>query len=123
MKHSDTGRFVLGDQQYEAQRHRQIVGCIEFQWGFEPVKRPAGILQALDATVWDGDPAAERGRAEAFTFEQAGKYVRGLEPVGLGEQFCCVFKQLFLAGKTQVQQGCVWGDEGGDQVHAVGEAG
>jgi len=85
---------VLGNQQDETQGNRLVVGGVEFQRGFQPVKRTAGILQAFDAAVRNGDSVAERGRPEAFALEQAGENIRGLERVGSGEQFGCVFEQL-----------------------------
>ena len=105
---------ILGDQQNKAQRDRLVVGGVEFERGLQAVKRAAGILQALDAAMRNGDAVAERSRAQAFAFEQAGENIGSLELVGLGEQFCRMFEQFFLAGEAHVQQGGVGGDEGGD---------
>ncbi len=90
---------LFGNQQHEEKRDRFTVGRVKRDGRGQAQKGAAGLGEALDTAVRNGDTATEPGRTELFTRKKAVEYGAARDPLIIFEENTSVLENsLFTAG-------------------------
>ena len=110
---------LLGHQQHEQHAHRPTVGRVELNGGCQAQEGAGGILEALDATVGDGDALPQSGRTQAFAGEQAVEDRAAGDALVVLEQQSCLFEDALLAARVEVDHHVGQWQELGYEAHSL----
>jgi hypothetical protein len=107
------------NEQEDQQRHRFVVGCVERYRLLHPHDGGERILQALDASVRNGDGVAQAGGAQAFACKQVVGDEAARNRVLVLEQQAGLLEDALLARRFDVHQHVAGRQDGGESVHGA----
>ena len=102
------GARTLGRHQQENDVDRTLVDRIEIDGMDDAREQPDRLVEICETTVWNGDAAADAGRAQPLTLEQAVEQLALVELENGGGAGRQLGQQRLLAGRLHLGQNGVW---------------